>query len=46
MPLSAKGIEQGEELGRGLREHGVHFDAAFSSDLSRARIVHHTFLDP
>ena len=34
--LSDRGIEEGHEAGRGLKEHGFTFDVAFTSVLTRA----------
>ncbi len=36
-PLTQPGIEVAEQLGKGLKQEGIEFTAAYSSDLGRAR---------
>lgn len=39
MPLNAQGVAQAAVTGRWFAEQGIRFDEAWSSDLSRARVV-------
>ena len=44
-PLTDEGIEVAENLGKGLKEAGITFDAAYSSDLGRQRDTARLVLD-
>lgn len=39
VPLNAQGVAQAAVTGRWFAEQGIRFDEAWSSDLSRARVV-------
>lgn len=44
-PLTAEGVEVAEYLGAGLKDENIIFDAAYSSDLGRARQTARIVLD-